>query len=57
MEHVFLISFIAGNIFIGYVLGGFEVNSSMNSKIKSEELIILGNSSYKCKQVNTLEEK
>lgn len=31
--------------------------SSVDGEIKSGELIILGNSSYKCKQVNTLEEK
>ena len=52
-ESIFLIIVIFGLLNLGEFFGEYE----RNKMIKSGELIIINNSSYKCKLINTLEEK
>jgi len=49
----FLVFILFGMLTIGESFGDYK----RNKMIKAGELIILENSSYKCKLVNTLEEK
>ena len=49
---------IIGTIIIGILnLGVFIGDNAAMNKIKSDKLIIIDNSSYRCKMVKTLEEK
>lgn len=51
--YVFLLVILLGVLYLIDILDEMKVEP----KIKAGQLIILDNSSYKCKQINTLEEK